>query len=86
MALCLEVVSGALQVAAIQPTSMAECAGPVVMSAAEYVGVSIVPTFSMVFAIPPTADLTAMWMAGFSLPAIGIMVAWGAAKVVDMFH
>lgn len=86
MATCIVVVEGVLQVAESQPVSMADCPGLVAMSAPEFVAVSIVPTFSQVFAIPATADLAAMWMAGFTVPAIGVMVAWAAAKVADMFN
>jgi len=27
-----------------------------------------------------------MWMAGFALSAVGIIVAWAVAKIVDMFN
>lgn len=74
MATCVVVVEGVLQVAEVQPASMADCPGLVVMSAPEFVAVSIVPTFSQVFAIPATADLAAMWMGGSASSLVGPVV------------
>ena len=63
--------------------ALAECSGHVVMDAAEY---SQVPTLQAIFAMPEIEKAGAIWLAGFSLPMITYLAAWGFGVVINFFN
>jgi hypothetical protein len=63
--------------------SLAECSGHVLMDSAEY---SQVPTLQALFAWPDSGQLASAWLAGFTIPMICYLVAWGFGTVVNFFN
>lgn len=68
----------------LQATSdpLSECTGWALMDVTEY---TEVPTLHQIFAMPELEDAGAIWLAGFSLPMIVYLVAWGFGVVVNFF-
>lgn len=42
--------------------------------------------FDQIFIIPPSADITQVWMIAFTLPLILWLTAWGFGVVINMFR
>jgi len=61
---------------------LAECSGHVLMDSTEY---SQVPTLQALFAMPDSGQLAAAWAAGFTIPMICYLVAWGFGVAVNFF-
>jgi hypothetical protein len=59
---------------------LAECTGHVLMDSTEY---SQVPTLQSLFAWPESDQMVAAWMAGFTIPMICYLAAWGFGVVVN---
>ena len=58
------------------------CAGYVVPSASEY---KVFPSLLDIFSIPATGQLEELFMAGFSIPVITYLAAWGFGVVINWF-
>lgn len=80
MALCVVPDGSTL---AIVGEYTADCAGYALMTAQEY---AATPTLAALFAVPDSATVQSAWMAGFSLPVILWLVAWGFGVVINMFR
>lgn len=61
---------------------LAECTGHVLMDSTEY---SQVPTLQALFAWPESDQMVQAWMAGFTIPMICYLAAWGFGVVVNFF-
>jgi len=66
----------------LSTTPLAECTGYVLMDSSEY---SQVPTLQALFAWPESDQMVAAWMAGFTLPMVCYLAAWGFGTVVNFF-
>lgn len=64
-------------------TPLAECSGHVLMDSTEY---SQVPTLQALFAWPESDQMVKAWMAGFTLPMVCYLAAWGFGVVVNFFN
>lgn len=80
MALCIEVAGSNLT--AVGEYSEA-CAGYALMSAQEFAST---PTLAALFAQPDSATIQQAFTAGFSLPLILWLTAWGFGVVVNWFN
>lgn len=80
MSLCVSVFRGRLQPLSIPPES---CTDYILLDASEYTGGLVLADL---FAIPPSAELTSAWVAGFSLPLIIYLAAWALGVVVNFIN
>lgn len=80
MALCVVLDGTALQVVGEYTEA---CAGYALMTAQEYAST---PTLASLFATPEPEQVQQAFMAGFSLPLILWLVAWGCGSVVNFFN
>lgn len=82
MALCLRQNNGLLSVdGAFDEQTCAD--GYALLSASEF---GDVPTLQALFSMPETASIQDAFLAGFSLPVICYLTAWGYGVVVNWFN
>lgn len=79
MALCVQVVAGAVQVLTPQPADLSACAY-ILQSGAEYLG-----PFQPLFVVPPAAELGQAFGVGFTLPMVGYLASWSVGLLINMF-
>lgn len=80
MALCVRVVSDTLQVVGDWTSA---CQGYALMNSEEY---AATPTLAALFAMPDADTIRTVFIAGFSLPLILWLTAWGFGTVVNWFN
>ena len=61
---------------------IASCSGFVLLDSTEFTDF---PTLQSIFNMPLAADLSQLWMVGFSLPIIIYLTAWGFGVVINWF-
>jgi hypothetical protein len=81
MSLCVEFVSGVLQVVGGNPPP-ASCSAYLLVDATEY---QQIVAANNIFAVPTVQELQAAWTAGFLVPMVAGMAAWAVGSVVNMF-
>ena len=80
MAVCVEIVRRIVQISTFPVDS---CPGFILLDATEYTGGLVLADL---FAIPPSAELSSAWAAGFSLPLIIYLSAWALGVVVNFVN
>lgn len=80
MALCVQVVNGALSVVGDWTSA---CQGYAIMNSEEYAST---PTLAALFAMPGEEDIKAAFMAGITLPLMLWLVSWAFGVVVGFIN
>lgn len=81
MALCITVSGNTFTVEGeFDPDT---CTGYTLLDVTEY---QEVPSITDLFATPEAVEIVGAWTAGFSLPVILFLVAWGYQSVIGFFN